>query len=119
LLTLVTNGQIKTPPTWNSTPTIHDRLLPVLPPLRNRFGPVVAAKESGGAYMGEGLLLGDALGDNIVPVLLEKDLGTATTDDRALPPPFPVSLWIAVLPFGWRRLDSGSVILVARKVVSF
>ncbi len=69
--------------------------------------------------MGEGLPLGDALGENIVPVLLEKDLGTATTDDRPLPPPFPASLWIAVLPLRWRRLDSGSVILVARKVVSF
>jgi type II secretory pathway component PulC len=33
----------------------------MLPPLHNRFGVVVAAKESEGAYIGEGLLPGDVV----------------------------------------------------------
>src|ERR1700756_738827 len=34
--------------------TLDERLLSMLPPLRNQFGVVVAAKESEGAYIGEG-----------------------------------------------------------------
>jgi hypothetical protein len=33
----------------------------MLPPLRNQFGVVVAAKESEGAYIGEGPLPGDVI----------------------------------------------------------
>jgi S1-C subfamily serine protease len=41
--------------------TLDERLLSMLPPLRNQFGVVVAAKESEGAYIGEGPLPGDVI----------------------------------------------------------
>jgi serine protease Do len=40
---------------------LDDRLLSMLPPLRNQFGVVVAAKESEGAYLGEGPVPGDVI----------------------------------------------------------
>jgi serine protease Do len=41
--------------------TLDERLVSMLPPLRNQFGVVVAAKESEGAYIGEGALPGDVI----------------------------------------------------------
>src|SRR5580692_2407677 len=41
--------------------TLDERLVPMLPPLRNRFGVVVAGKETNGAYEGEGPLPGDVI----------------------------------------------------------
>jgi serine protease Do len=61
LADLVTKGQNKIPQLGILALTLDDRLRPMLPPLRNRFGVVVAAKESEGAYIGEGLLPGDVV----------------------------------------------------------
>jgi S1-C subfamily serine protease len=61
LADLVTKGQNKIPQLGILALTLDDRLLPMLPPLRNRFGVVVAAKESEGAYLGEGPLPGDVI----------------------------------------------------------
>ncbi len=61
LADLVTKGQNKIPQLGILALTLDDRLLPMLPPLRNQFGVVVAAKESEGAYLGEGPLPGDVI----------------------------------------------------------
>jgi serine protease Do len=61
LADLVTKGQNKIPQLGILALTLDDRLLPMLPPLRNRFGVVVAAKESEGVYLGEGPLPGDVI----------------------------------------------------------
>jgi len=61
LADLVTKGQNKISQLGILALTLDDRLLPMLPPLRNRFGVVVAAKESEGAYLGEGPLPGDVI----------------------------------------------------------
>jgi serine protease Do len=61
LADLVTKGQNVIPQLGILALTLDDRLLPMLPPLRNRFGVVVAAKESEGAYLGEGPLPGDII----------------------------------------------------------
>jgi serine protease Do len=61
LADLVTKGQNKIPQLGILALTLDERLLPMLPPLRNRFGVVVAAKESEGAYLGEGPLPGDVI----------------------------------------------------------
>ena len=58
---LVTREQAKIPQLGILALTLDDRLLPALPQLRNRFGVVVAAKESEGAYIGEGPLPGDVI----------------------------------------------------------
>jgi serine protease Do len=61
LADLVTKGQNKIPQLGILALTLDDRLLPMLPPLRNRFGVVVAARESEGVYLGEGPLPGDVI----------------------------------------------------------
>jgi len=61
LADLVTREQAKIPQLGILALTLDDRLLPILPQLRNRFGVVVAAKESEGAYIGEGPLPGDVI----------------------------------------------------------
>jgi S1-C subfamily serine protease len=61
LADLVTREQVKIPQFGILALTLDDRLLPALPQLRNRFGVVVAAKESEGAYIGEGPLAGDVI----------------------------------------------------------
>jgi serine protease Do len=61
LADLVTKEQDKIPELGILALTLDDRLLPMLPPLRNQFGVVVAAKESEGAYIGEGPLPGDVI----------------------------------------------------------
>jgi serine protease Do len=61
LADLVTREQAKIPQLGILALTLDDRLLPALPQLRNRFGVVVAAKESEGAYIGEGPLPGDVI----------------------------------------------------------
>ena len=61
LADLVTKGQNKIPQLGILALTLDDRLLPMLPPLRNRFGVVVAARESEGSYVGEGPLPGDVI----------------------------------------------------------
>jgi len=58
---LVTKEQNKIPQLGILALALDDRLLPMLPPLRNQFGVVVAAKESEGAYIGEGPLPGDVI----------------------------------------------------------
>jgi serine protease Do len=61
LADLVTREQAEIPQLGILALTLDDRLLPALPQLRNRFGVVVAAKESEGAYIGEGPLPGDVI----------------------------------------------------------
>jgi serine protease Do len=61
LADLVTLGQNKIPQLGILALTLDDQLLPMLPPLRNQFGVVVAARESEGVYVGEGLLPGDVI----------------------------------------------------------
>lgn len=61
LADLVTREQSKIPQLGILALTLDDRLLPILPQLRNRFGVVVAARESEGAYIGEGPLPGDVI----------------------------------------------------------
>ena len=61
LADLVTKEQDKIPELGILALTLDDRLLSMLPPLRNQFGVVVAAKESEGAFIGEGPVLGDVI----------------------------------------------------------
>jgi S1-C subfamily serine protease len=61
LADLVIREQAKIPQLGVLALTLDDRLLPILPPLRNRFGVVVAVKESEGTYIGEGSLPGDVI----------------------------------------------------------
>jgi S1-C subfamily serine protease len=61
LADLVTREQSTIPQLGILALTLDDRLLPILPPLRDRSGVVVAAKESAGAYIGEGPLAGDVI----------------------------------------------------------
>jgi serine protease Do len=82
---LVTKEQTKVPQLGILGITLDDNVALMLPPLRNRFGVVVAGKESYGAYDGEGPLPGDVIYSvNGVPVdsvdslrLLLEDLKTA------------------------------------------
>jgi serine protease Do len=61
LADLVTKEQDKIPELGILALTLDDRLLSMLPPLRNQFGVVVAASESEGVYIGEGPLPGDVI----------------------------------------------------------
>jgi len=61
LADLVAKQQTKIPQLGILVLTLDDKLLSMLPPLRNRFGVVVAGKESEGVYIGEGPLPGDAI----------------------------------------------------------
>jgi serine protease Do len=61
LADLVTKEQNKIPQLGILGLTLDDRLLLMLPPLRNQSGVVVASKESDGAYIGEGPLPGDVI----------------------------------------------------------
>ena len=61
LADLVTKEQNRIPQLGILALTLDERLLSMLPPLRNQFGVVVAAKESEGAYVGEGPLPGDVI----------------------------------------------------------
>jgi serine protease Do len=61
LADLVTKEQDKIPELGILALPLDDRLLSMLPPLRNQFGVVVAAKESEGAYLGDGPLPGDVI----------------------------------------------------------
>src|SRR5271154_6551920 len=61
LADLVTKEQNQIPELGILALPLDDRLLSMLPPLRNQFGVVVAAKESEGAYIGEGPLPGDVI----------------------------------------------------------
>jgi serine protease Do len=82
---LVTKEQTKVPQLGILGITLDDNVALMLPPLRNRFGVVVAGKESYGAYDGEGPLPGDVIYSvNGVPVdsvdslrLVLEDLKTA------------------------------------------
>jgi serine protease Do len=61
LADLVARQQTKISQLGTLVLTLDDKLLSMLPPLRNRFGVVVAGKESEGAYIGEGPLPGDVI----------------------------------------------------------
>jgi serine protease Do len=61
LADLVTKEQNRIPQLGILALTLDERLVSMLPPLRNQFGVVVAAKESEGAYIGEGPLPGDVI----------------------------------------------------------
>ena len=61
LADLVAKQQTKIPQLGILVLTLDDKLLLMLPPLRNQFGVVVAGKESEGAYIGEGPLPGDVI----------------------------------------------------------
>jgi serine protease Do len=61
LADLVTKEQAKIPQLGILALTLDEKLVPMLPPLRNRFGVVVAGKETYGAYQGEGPLPGDVI----------------------------------------------------------
>jgi serine protease Do len=61
LADLVTREQSKVPQLGILALTLDDRLLSMLPPLRNRFGVVVAGREFEGTYSGEGPLPGDVI----------------------------------------------------------
>jgi serine protease Do len=61
LADLVTREQAEIPQLGILALTLDERILPALPQLRNRFGVVVAAKESEAAYLGEGPLPGDVI----------------------------------------------------------
>jgi serine protease Do len=82
---LVTKEQTKVPQLGILGVTLDDNVALMLPPLRNRFGVVVAGKESYGAYDGDGPLPGDVIYSvNGVPVdsvdslrLVLEDLKTA------------------------------------------
>jgi serine protease Do len=58
LADLVTKEQAKIPQLGILALTLDEKLRSMLPPLRNRFGVVVAGKETYGAYQGEGPLPG-------------------------------------------------------------
>jgi serine protease Do len=57
----VTREEAKIPQLGILALTLDERLAPMLPPLRNRFGVVVAGKETNGTYEGEGPLPGDVI----------------------------------------------------------
>ena len=61
LTDLVTKEEAKIPQLGILALTLDDKLMLLLPPLRNRFGVVVAGKETYGAYQGEGPLPGDVI----------------------------------------------------------
>jgi serine protease Do len=61
LANLVTEEQVKIPQLGILALTLDEKLVSMLPPLRNHFGVVVAGKQSYGAYMGEGPLPGDVI----------------------------------------------------------
>src|ERR1700741_4416720 len=61
LADLVTKEEAKIPQLGILALTLDDKLMLLLPPLRNRFGVVVAGKETYGAYQGEGALPGDVI----------------------------------------------------------
>jgi serine protease Do len=61
LADLVTREQAKIAQLGILALTLDEKLLSMLPPLRNRFGVVVAGKETYGAYEGEGPLPGDVI----------------------------------------------------------
>src|SRR6202795_4258045 len=61
LADLVTKEQAKIPQLGILALTLAEKLRSMLPPLRNRFGVVVAGKETYGAYEGEGPLPGDVI----------------------------------------------------------
>ena len=61
LANLVTKEQANIPQLGILALTLDEKLMPMLPPLRNRFGVVVAGKEMYGAYEGEGPLPGDVI----------------------------------------------------------
>jgi serine protease Do len=61
LADLVTKEQAKIPQLGILALTIDEKLLVMLPPLRNPFGVVVAGKESEGSYFGDQLLPGDVI----------------------------------------------------------
>ena len=61
LADLVTKEEAKIPQLGILALTLDAKLMLLLPPLRNRFGVVVAGKETYGAYQGEGPLPGDVI----------------------------------------------------------
>jgi serine protease Do len=61
LADLVTMEQAKIPQLGILALTLDEKLMPMLPPLRNRFGVVVAGKEAYGPYEGDGPLPGDVI----------------------------------------------------------
>jgi serine protease Do len=61
LADLVTKERTKIPQLGILALTLDDKLLPMLPPLRNPFGVIVAGKESEGTYWGDELLPGDVI----------------------------------------------------------
>jgi S1-C subfamily serine protease len=61
LADLVTREEARIPQLGILALTLDERLVSMLPPLRNRFGVVVAGKVSYGAYEGEGPLPGDVI----------------------------------------------------------
>ena len=61
LADLVAKEQAKIPQLGILALTLDENLMPMLPPLRNRFGVVVAGKETYGAYGGDGPLPGDVI----------------------------------------------------------
>jgi S1-C subfamily serine protease len=61
LADLVTREQARIPQLGILALTLDETLVRMLPPLRNRFGVVVAGKETYGAYQGEGPLPGDVI----------------------------------------------------------
>jgi len=61
LADLVTKEQATIPQLGILALTLDEKLRSMLPPLRNRFGVVVAGKETYGAYEGEGPLPGDVI----------------------------------------------------------
>jgi serine protease Do len=61
LADLVTKEEATIPQLGILALTLDDKLMLLLPPLRNRFGVVVAGKETYGAYQGEGPLPGDVI----------------------------------------------------------
>ncbi len=61
LADLVTKEQARIPQLGILALTLDEKLVSMLPPLRNRFGVVVAGKEAYGAYEGDGPLPGDVI----------------------------------------------------------
>jgi serine protease Do len=61
LANLVAKEQNRIPELGIFALTLDEKLVPFLPGLRNTFGVVVAGKESAGAYIGEGPMLGDVI----------------------------------------------------------
>jgi serine protease Do len=61
LADLVTKEEAKIPQLGILALTLDDKLMLLLPPLRNRFGVVVAGKETYGSYEGDGPLPGDVI----------------------------------------------------------